>query len=56
MLLYIPKTKIKTYADNMITNFHNEKVPKEKAPCKYLPIIMLDSIIKANKSIILKNF
>ena len=33
----------------MITNFHNKKMPKEKAPCKCLPIIMLDSVIKANK-------
>ena len=24
-------------------------MPKEKAPCKYLSIIMLDSVIKANK-------
>ena len=28
------KTKIKTYAGNIITNFHN--MPKEKAPCKCL--------------------
>ena len=41
------KTKIKIYA-NMITNFHNKKMPKEKAPCKCLSI-MLDSVIKANK-------
>ena len=33
----------------MITNFHNKKVPKEKPPCKFLSIIMLDSVIKANK-------
>ena len=33
----------------MFTNFHNKKVPKEKAPCKRLSIIMLDSVIKANK-------
>ena len=33
----------------MITNFHNKKMPKEKAPCKCLSIIMLDSVIKANK-------
>ena len=26
--------KIKIYADNMITNFHNKKMTKEKAPCK----------------------
>ena len=33
----------------MFTNFHNKKMPKQKAPCKCLSIIMLDSIIKANK-------
>ena len=43
------KTKIKIYADNMITNFHNRKTPKEKETCKNLSIIMLDSVIKANK-------
>ena len=43
------KTKIKTYAGSIITNFHNKKMPKEKAPCKCLSIIMLDSVIKANK-------
>ena len=43
------KTKIKTYGDSAITNFHNKKIPKEKAPCKCLSIIMLDSVIKAKK-------
>ena len=43
------KTKIKMYADSIITNFHNKKMPKEKAPCKCLSIIMTDSVIKANK-------
>ena len=33
----------------MITNFHNKEMPKEKAPCKCLSIIMLDSVLKANK-------
>ena len=42
------KTKIKIYADSIITNFHNKKMPKEKAPCKCLSII-IDSVIKANK-------
>ena len=40
---------MKIYAGSVITNFHNKKVPKEKAPCKYLSIIILDSVIKANK-------
>ena len=42
------KTKIKMYAGSLITNFHNKKMPK-KAPCKCLSIIMIDSVIKANK-------
>ena len=43
------KAKIKIYLGSMTTNFHNKKMPKEKAPCKCLSIIMLDSVIKANK-------
>ena len=43
------KTKIKTYAASVITNFHSKKMPKKKAPCKCLSIIMIDSVIKANK-------
>ena len=43
------KAKIKMYAGSLITNFHNKKMPKEKAPCKCLSIIMIDSVIKANK-------
>ena len=43
------KTKIKIYAGSMITSFHNKKMPKEKAPCKFLSITMLDSLIKANE-------
>ena len=43
------KTKIKLYADSIITNFH-KKIPKQKAPCKCLSIIMLDCVIKVNKS------
>ena len=39
------KTKIKTYAGNIITNFHNKKMPKEIAPCKCLSRIMIDSVI-----------
>ena len=43
------KTKIKTYAGSINTNFHNKKMPKEKAPCKCLSIIMIESVIKVNK-------
>ena len=43
------KTNIKIYAGSVITNFHNKKIPKEKAPCKFLSIIMLDLVIKGNK-------
>ena len=47
-LKYI-KIKIKTYAGNIITNFHNKKMPKEKASCKCLSILITDLVIKANK-------
>ena len=43
------KTKMKIYAGSVITTFHNKTVPKEKAPCKCLSIILLDSVIKENK-------
>ena len=43
------KTKIKIYADSIVTNFHNKKMSKEKSQCKCLSIIILDSVIKANK-------
>ena len=43
------KTKIKTYADSLITNFHNKKMPKEKVPCKCLSIMILDSVIESDE-------
>ena len=43
------KTKIKIYAGSIITNSHNKKMPKEKAPCKCLSIIMIDTVIRVNK-------
>ena len=43
------KTKIKVYAKNIITSFHNKKKCKEKIPCKCISIITIDSVIKANK-------
>ena len=43
------KAKIKTSNDSMITNFQGKEMPKQKAPCKCLSIIMLDSVIKTKK-------
>ena len=42
------KTKIKTFKNSIITNFHNKKVPEEKIPYKCLLIIALDSVIKTD--------
>ena len=47
------KTKIKTFKDSIITNFHNKKVPEEKIPYKFLSIILL---LKQTISIIHKHF
>ena len=46
------KTKIKTFKDSIITNFHNKKVPEEKI-YKFLSIILL---LKQTISIIHKHF
>ena len=47
------KTKIKTYEDNITSNFYNKKgskkLPEEKIPRKCLSIIILDSIIYVNE-------
>ena len=43
------KTKMIIYNNSMFTNFQGKKMPKEKVPCKCLPIIVLDSVIKAKK-------
>ena len=50
------KTKIKTYADIIITNFHNKKMPKEKVPCKCLSLIMLDAVIESDEKYYLQTF
>ena len=43
------KTKGKVYGGNVNTNFQSKKMTKEKAPCKSLSIIMLDSAVKVKK-------
>ena len=42
------KTKIKTFKDSIITNFHDKKLPEEKIPYKCLSIIVLDSVVKTD--------
>ena len=42
-------TKIKMYEDRVNTNFQGKKIPKENASYKCLSLVMLDSVIRANK-------
>ena len=42
------KTKIKSHGDKVNTNFQDKKVPKENTSYKYLLLIMIDSVIRAN--------
>ena len=44
------KTKIKMYGDRVNTNFQGKNVPKENASYKCLSLVMLDSVIRANKN------
>ena len=46
------KTKIRTFENSIITNFHDKKMPEEKLPCNNIPcnkvpIIMLDFVLYA---------
>ena len=50
------KTKTKIYAGSVLQIFMIKKMLKEKVPCKCLSIIILDSVIKTNKKIILEYF
>ena len=43
------KTKIKSYGDKINTSFQGKKIPKENASYKCLSLIMLNSVIRANK-------
>ena len=43
------KTKTKLYGDKINANFQGKKIPKENASYKCLSLIMLDSVIRANK-------
>ena len=43
------KTKTKMYGERVNTNFQGKKVPKENASYKCISLIMLDSVIRANK-------
>ena len=47
---------MQTYADITITNFHNKKMPKEKLPCKCLPIIILDYVIESDENYFRQTF
>ena len=50
------KTKIKSYEDKVNSNFQGNKIPNKNASYKCLSLIMLDSIIRVNKKIILQHF
>ena len=44
------KTKIKSFEDKVNTNFQGNKIPKENASYKCLSWIMLDFVIRVNKT------
>ena len=43
------KTKIKSYGNNINTNFQGKKIPPKNILYKCLSLTMLDSVIRANK-------
>ena len=58
-LVYIKKylrTKIKSYKGKINKNFCNNKIPKEGSQYICLSVVLLDSIFKTDKNVILKFF
>ena len=43
------KTKIKIHVDRVNTNFQGKKVPREDASCKWLSLVVLESVIIVSK-------
>ena len=43
------KAEIKSYGNNVNTNFQGKKIPKENASYKCLSLIMLDFVIRVSK-------
>ena len=50
------KAKIKSYNGKISTNFHNNKIPKEDSQFICLSVILIDSVFRTDKIIILKCF
>ena len=50
------KSKIKSYENKMKTDFHKKGALREYVPCNCLFVIMLESVIRMGKNIILKHF
>ena len=51
------KTKIKIYNENVCTNLHYNKIPKDNEYCTCLSVILLDSIlVNSNKEHYLQIF
>ena len=44
------KTKIKSYNENINTNFHNNKIQKEDSQYIYLSGILISSVFRTGKS------
>ena len=50
------KSKLKSYGDNIETDFHDKGVPRVNVPCNCLFVIMLEYVSKAGENIIFKHF
>ena len=49
------KSKIKSYENNIQTDFHKKGVPRENIPCNCLFVIKLESVSKIGKKILSPN-
>ena len=43
------KTEIKSYEEELNTNFHNDQMPKESSDCICLSVSLIDSVFEIGK-------
>ena len=49
MNMYAIKTKIKSNQGNLITNFYNDKIPKEGSQRIFLSVRLINSVVRTGK-------
>ena len=44
------RTNVKSYEENITTNFHNNKIPKDGSQCISLSVVLIDYVFRTVKN------